>query len=281
MNEHISWRRQIVSQLLLLMAGLFVALPIIWMVTIAFDGSIRNRPRGFSLWPSVWTWNNLARAWRAPRTGISFLQVLSNSLTVAGGTALVAMVVGTTAAYAFARYRFPGRTLGLWASLLLITVPPAGLIAPFFLIFNGLGIRRSLLSLVIVYSAIAVPFAVWTVRNAVQAVPLELEEAARLEGAGAVTVFRRITLPLIVPAIAVAGFIGFALAWSEFALGWIFISDASRVTLAMTLQSMYEQSGTAWGLLSATTILVALPIVIIFYGLGHYLVAGLSLGMGE
>jgi arabinogalactan oligomer/maltooligosaccharide transport system permease protein len=168
--------------------------------------------------------------------------------------------------------------VGLFTSLVLITLPPAGLAAPFFLILNDWGIRKTLLSMIMVYSAIALPFALWIVRNAVQSIALELEEAAMLEGARRSRVFRSIVLPLIAPSIAVAGFIGFTLAWSEFAMGWIFISDPDQVTLAMALFTMRGQNGIAWGSLAAMAILVALPVLILFYALGRYVITGLSLG---
>lgn len=278
LNRHMTWRRQLATQLWLTLAGLFVAVPILWLARLAFDSTILTRPKEFALLPLGWTFVNLAQAWSAPRAGFSFLHLLGNSLFVAGSTALIAVVFGTTAAYAFARYRFPGREAGLFATLALLTLPPAGLMAPYFLILNDLGVRRSLISMVLVYSTIAVPFAIWTVRNAVQGVPYELEEAATLDGASPQAIFTRITLPLIVPSVAVAGFIGFALAWSEFALGWTFISDPGRVTLAMAINSMVGVNSVSWGLLSATSLLVMLPIMLVFFALGKYMIAGLSLG---
>jgi ABC-type glycerol-3-phosphate transport system permease component len=204
--------------------------------------------------------------------------LLINSLIVAGSTTLITLICGLTAGYAFARFSFPGRSVSLFATLVLLTLPPIGLSAPFFIFFNDLKMRDSLVSLIVVYSAIAVPFGIWTVRNAVQGVPLELEEAAMLEGASGVGLFWRITLPLIIPSLAVAGFIAFNLAWSEFALGWVFISTSSNVTIAMALYSMRGSSGVAWGTLAATSLLVTLPVLVLFYALGRYVISGLSLG---
>jgi ABC-type glycerol-3-phosphate transport system permease component len=277
-NQPMTIGRQIRTQLGLALAAIFVLLPIMWIVRLAFDGTLKTRPNDAALWPKSWSLANLAAAWRAPRADISFLHLLGNSLIVALSTAAIALVAGTLAAYVFARYRFAGRRFGLFASLVLLTTPPAGLMAPYFLWFNDLGIRRSLLALILVYSAVAVPFALWTVRIAIQNVPRELEEAAMLEGAATRTVFWRVTLPLIVPAVATAGFIGFTLAWSEFALGWVFISDPERVTLAMALYSMRGEATVSWGLLAATTLLMVLPILALFYLLGRYVIQGLSLG---
>ncbi|HEX2910641.1 MAG TPA: carbohydrate ABC transporter permease [Chloroflexia bacterium] len=284
MFEKMTWKRQIVTQVQLALAALFVLLPVIWLLRLALDGSINDnagvaRPSDAGLLPRQWSLSNLERAWTNPLPATPFIRLLTNSLIVAGSTTLLALFFGVTAAYAFARYRFPGRKIGLFATLVLITLPPAGLSAPFFIFLNDLKIRDSLFSLIVVYSTIAIPFAIWTVRNAIQGVPRELEESAMLEGAARLAVFRLITLPLITPAIAVAGFIAFTLAWSEFALAWVFISGADRLTLAMALYAMRGQTGVSWGTLSALSVLVALPVVVLFYALGRYVISGLSLGI--
>jgi ABC-type glycerol-3-phosphate transport system permease component len=277
-NRPMTLRQQITTQLALALASLFVIIPLLWMIRLAFDGALRDRPQDAGLLPQRWTLDHLVEAWQSPVSNYSFLHLLGNSLLVAGGTALVALLFGATAAYAFARYRFPGRKIGLFATLVLITLPPAGLLAPYFLFMNAIGLRGTLAALILVYSAIAVPFAIWTVRNAVQSVPLELEEAAMLEGATRLEIFARITLPLIRPAVAVATFIGFLLAWSEFALGWGSISDPGRVTLAMALYTMRGANTVSWSLMMATALMFALPILVLFYALGRSLISGLSLG---
>ena len=278
-NRPMTLRQQIVTQASLALAGLFVVVPILWMIRLAFDGTIAAKPEDAALLPHQWTLANFARAWISPIANYSFAHLLGNSLLVAVSTALLALVFGTTTAYAFARYRFPGRRAGLFAVLALLTLPPAGLMAPYFIFMISLGLRGSLLGLVFVYSAIAVPFAVWTVRNAVQGIPLEQEQAAMLEGATRLRVFAQITLPQIAPAVAVAGFIAFILAWSEFALGWGLISDPNRLTLAMALYTMRGSfANVSWGLMSATALMLALPVLALCYLLGRYLLSGLSLG---
>lgn len=273
-----SLRQQLTTQLWLALAGLFVVVPILWMVRLAFDATIRDRPKDGALLPHAWTFENFVRAWTAPTSNYSLPHLMGNSLLVAGSTALIALVFGATAAYAFARYRFVGQRIGLLATLVLITLPPAGLMAPYFLFMRAIGLGGSLVGLIFVYSAIGVPFAIWTIRNAVQGIPVEQDEAAMLEGAARLRIFMQIIVPQIAPALAVAVFIAFLLSWSEFALGWGLISDPGRVTLAMGLYTMRGVSSISWGLLSATALMISLPILVLFYALGRYLLAGLSLG---
>jgi N,N'-diacetylchitobiose transport system permease protein len=282
MYKKMSGRQQITTQFMLGIAALFVLIPVLWLLRMAFDNSLdgdtNSRPKDGGIIPVQPGLSNFTLAWDAPVSGISFTKLLTNSLLVAGGTAFVALVFGVTAAYAFARFRFPGREQWLFLTLVLVTLPPAGLAAPFFLVIGELRLRDTLWGLILVYSAIAVPFALWTVRNAIQSVPFELEEAAMLEGAGRGRVFRAIVLPLILPAIVVAGFIAFTLAWSEFALAWVLISQPDNQTLAMVLYTMRGRNGVAWGNLAALAVLVALPIVISFYLLGRWVLSGLALG---
>jgi ABC-type glycerol-3-phosphate transport system permease component len=263
-------RDQVLAQLVLALAGAFVLLPVLWMLRLAFEGGVGGRPDDAALIPKVFTLEHILKAATEPRAGMPFLRLLANSLVVALGTALSAAAFGASAAYALARYRFPGRRASLFAALVLATLPPAALAAPFFIYLNSLGIRQSLLGLVLVYSAVTVPFAIWVVRNAVQGVGRELEEAAMLEGAGPWRVYRSVTLPLIAPSVAAAAFIAFMIAWSEYALSWALISDPDLVTLSMALYGMRGVTQVPWGLLCATAILVALPALAIFYGLARF-----------
>ncbi len=282
MFEKMTPFRQIITQICLAVAALFVLIPVLWMVRLAFDGTLNSqsvgRPKDGGVIPLEWSLSNFETAWNSPVSSRPLTALLTNSLIVAGGTTFLTLLCGLTAGYAFARFNFPGRKMALFATLVMLTLPPIGLAAPFFIFLNDLKIRDSLFSLIIVYSAIAIPFGIWTVRNAVQNVPLELEEAAMLEGANGFTLFRSVTLPLIIPSLAVASFIAFTLAWSEFALGWVFISTPSNVTVAMALYSMRGAGGVAWGTLAATALIVTIPVLILFYALGRYVISGLSLG---
>ena len=272
------WRQQLTTQLTLAVAALFVVLPLLWMARLGLDATINLRPTDFALFPKELSFARIAQAWEEPRQGISFLGLLGNSLISAGSAALAALIVGLPAAYAFARLRFRGRRIGLIAMLTMIALPPAALAAPYFLFISGLGLRRSLIGLVMAYTAIGAPFVVWTVRNAVLAISRDIEEAAMLEGASGVRVFLQIVLPLCLPAIAVAGFIAFLVGWSEYAFGWAILSDPKLVTLAMALNSMRDINSVSWGILSATSLLTALPVVVLFYLLGSAAIDGLSLG---
>jgi arabinogalactan oligomer/maltooligosaccharide transport system permease protein len=171
-------------------------------------------------------------------------------------------------AYAFARFRFPGRQVGLFGLLLTAVLPPVAFMTPLYIILSLMHIRTTLLALIITYAAFAMPFCIWNMRAAFQAIPKEIEEAAFLDGASDLTSFLRVTLPLALPSIAVAGLIAFLMAYSEFTLGWLFVEKADTVTLAMSIyaivQSQYTGGAQPWSYLGSLAIIMSIPVVIIF-----------------
>ena len=278
--RRLSLPRQILYQLLLALVALFVLVPIWGMLRLAFDGALTGAPLDFRLWPEVFSLEAFQKVWHAPSQSLSFLGLLRNSLIVAGGAALTSVVLGASMAYGFARFRFPGRRTGLFALLLGTLLPQVAIMTPLYVLLTMLGVRASLFGLMIVYTAFAMPFCIWNMRASFQAVSVELEESAFLEGATALAAFWRITLPLALPAIAVAGLMAFLVGYTEFAIGWLFVESGENVTLAMAVSGMMGIAE-PWSYLSALAILMSLPVVLIFLLLQRYLMHGLLLGRIE
>lgn len=266
--RRISFLRQLGTQLALMAVGFFVILPIWGIARLAFDGSLRGRPTEFRLFPRVWSFEPFLQVLDKPYQTVDFVTLLKNSLLISFGAALIAMVLGMSLAYAFARFRFPGRQTGLFAILLTAVLPPVAFMTPLYIILGLMQIRTTLLGLVIVYAAFAMPFCIWNMRAAFQSVPREVEEAAFLDGANDLNSFLLITLPLALPSIAVAGLIAFLMAYSEFTLGWLFVDRADNVTLAMSIyaivQTQYSGGAQPWSYLGSLAIIMSIPAVIIF-----------------
>lgn len=278
----LKWWQQLLYQLGFAAIALFVLIPVWGLLQMSLDGSINGWPLEFRLWPKEFTLDVFRQVWERPAQSLSFLSALKNSLVVAGGAALLAISLGATMAYAFARLRFPGRQAGLFALLLGALLPPVALMTPLYILLSALGLRTNLLGLMMVYAAISMPLAVWNMRAAFQAVPKELEESAFLDGASAFRTFWRVTLPLALPSIAVAALIAFLIGYSEFAIGWLFVDKSANVTLAMAISGMQHNIGTAsWSNLAATAILMSVPVVIIFVVLQKYLLRGLLFGAAD
>jgi arabinogalactan oligomer/maltooligosaccharide transport system permease protein len=257
--------RQLGSQLLLILIGLYVILPIWGIARLAFDGSLLSRPTEFRWLPKVFSINAFLKVLDRPYQSVEFMTLLQNSLTVSFGAALMALLLGASLAYAFARFRFPGRQPGLFLLFLTALLPPIAFTTPLYIVLSIFKIRTTLLGLTIVYAAFAMPFCIWNMRAAFQAIPKELEEAAFLDGADHLTTFTKITLPLALPSIAVAALIAFLMAYSEFAIGWLFVEKPNTVTLAMSIYAMV-QSGNAqpWSYLGSLALIMSAPVVAIF-----------------
>ena len=266
--RRISLLRQLGTQFTLFVVGLFVMLPIWGIARLAFDSSLRGRPTEFRLFPKVWSLEPFLQVLDRPYQTVDFLTLLKNSLLISLGAALIAMVLGMSLAYAFARFRFPGRQTGLFAILLTAVLPPVAFLTPLYILFGLMQIRTTLLGLVLVYAAFAMPFCIWNMRAAFQSIPREVEEAAFLDGASDLKSFIFITLPLALPSIAVAGLIAFLMAYSEFTLGWLFVDKADNVTLAMAIyaivQTQYSGGAQPWSYLGSLAIIMSIPVVIIF-----------------
>jgi arabinogalactan oligomer/maltooligosaccharide transport system permease protein len=269
--HRISFPRQVLTQLLLGVIGLFVILPIWGVMRLAFDAALHGRPTEFRLVPKIWSFETFLKVLDRPYQSVQFEHLLGNSL--------LAILLGISLAYAFARFRFPGRKLGLFALLLTAVLPPVAFMTPLYIILGLLQIRNSIFALVLVYAAFAMPFCIWNMRAAFQAVPKEVEEAAFLDGAGDFTSFLWITLPLALPSIAVAGLIAFLMGYSEFALGWLFVDQAGNVTLAMSIYAMMV-SGSAqpWSYIGSLAIIMSIPVIIIFLFLQRTLLDRMMFG---
>jgi len=275
----ISWLQQLGTQLVLACVGFFVVLPIWGVIRLAFDSSLHGRPTQFRLLPKTLSFEAFLRVLDRPYQSVEFGTLLRNSLLVSLGAAAIAILLGMSLAYAFARFRFPGRKSGLFALLLTAVLPPVAFMTPLYIILGMMQIRNTLSALVLVYSAFAMPFCIWNMRAAFQSIPREMDEAAFLDGAGDLTSFGLITLPLALPSIAVAGLIAFLMAYSEFALGWLFVDKAENVTLAMSVYAIV-QSGSAqpWSYLGSLALIMSIPVVVVFLLLQRTLLERMMFG---
>ncbi len=276
--RRMSRAEQLACQAVLAAAALFVLAPIWGVAVMAFDPSIKGWPTAFSLLPNVWSLDVFARVWEHPTLDLSLLGLLRNSLIVSGGAALLSVALGASMAYAFARFRFPGKGVGLYALLFGTLLPPVALMVPLYILLSLVQLRTTLFGLMIVYTAFAMPFCIWNMRSAFQAVPKELEEAAFLDGLGFFGAFTRVTLPLALPSIAVAALVAFLAGYSEFAMAWLFIDKGTDVTLAMAIAGMLGPTGASWNLLAALAVLMCVPVVLVFVVLQRYLLNRFLLG---
>ncbi len=270
--------QQLLHRLALAVLGLFVLLPIWELAYLAFDGGVMGWPKGFHLLPQKPTLDIFANMWTRPGQTITFLSALRNSLIVSGGSALLVIALGASMAYAFARFRFPGRQPGLFGLLVGALLPPTALMTPLYILLRAINLQSTLITLMIVYTSFAMPFAIWNMRAAFQSVSKELEEAAFLDGASHFTTFLRVTFPLALPAIAIAALVAFLIGYTEFAIGWLFVQSSDQVTLAMAITGIFKGNAVSWSSMAALSVMMSLPVVVVFLILQRSLSERMFLG---
>lgn len=257
--------RQVLSQLALALIALFVIVPIWSTARLAFDSSLKSRPVEFRVFPKQIGFDPMAQVLDKPYQSVKFSDLFKNSMLVSLSAALGAIIFGMSMAYAFARFRFPGRKVGLFLMLLTAVLPPIAFTTPLYVVLSILKIRTTLFALAITYATFAMPFCIWNMRAAFQAISKELEEAAYLDGAGNFRTFLNISLPLALPSIAVSALIAFLMGYSEFAIGWLFIDKSQNVTLAMSIYAILTSGGAQpWSQIGSLALIMSVPVVVIF-----------------
>jgi arabinogalactan oligomer/maltooligosaccharide transport system permease protein len=204
---------------------------------------------------------------------------LLNSLVITLGTATVGLILAATSAYAFSRYKFRTRSLGLTFLFATQLIPGIMLLVPIFLLAAQLKLTGTYQGLVIAYSVTAIPFSIWILKGYYDTVPVDLEEAALIDGCSEFQAFRKVLLPLSIPALAIVFLFNFLAAWGEYFTARVLIGGKEELlTWPLGIQRFQQQFQTQWADLSASAIIVSVPIVILFVYVSKYLVSGLTLG---
>jgi arabinogalactan oligomer/maltooligosaccharide transport system permease protein len=262
--------------------------PVLWVVTIAFSGSQSlaiadlpadptswDRLRAILPWPGRWSASNFVSV----MADQPFARWMLNSAVVAIATTLVGVFLSCTAAYAFSRFKFPGRRTGMMAFLVSQMFPGVLTLIPLYIIIvQWLGLGSTRLGLVVVYATTSIPFSVWMLKGYFDTIPKELEEAAVIEGAGPGKIFWSIVLPLAKPAIAITALFSFMTAWNEFILAATFMDQELMYTAPVGLKFFVGGFQQQWGYFAAGSIIVSVPVVVLFLYLQKYLVSGLTAG---
>ena len=252
--------------------------PVYWMVSTSLlpNDRIRSTDPTFAPFPPT------GRNYRVVLQGDSqfpFLSALRTSLTVTVATVAVALVVALLAALAVTRFRFLGRRTFVVVILVVQMLPGEALIISMFRLLDGWRLTNTVIGLTAVYVATVLPFTIWTLRGFVAGIPVELEEAAMIDGCSRLRSFRSVTLPLIGPGLVATGVFAFIQAWNEFVMALVLMNRPDHLTLPVWLRSFRQvNSGTDWGAIMAGSTLMTIPVIVFFLLVQGRMASGLVSG---
>jgi len=251
-----------------------VLFPFYWMTITSFKSEDQMRSLVSMFWPSPAVFENYTQL----LTKTDFLSWYRNSAIVAISSTLAATAVGTIGAYALARLKFMGRAFMSSAVLITYLVPPSILFIPLYAQIRTFGLSDSLAGLIATYPSFTVPFVTWLLMGYFESIPLELEEAAMIDGATRFGAFRRVILPLAAPGVMAAALYAFTQAWNEFLYALVFITNVKLRTLPVGLSTFITGDVYGWGYLMAGAVLTTLPVIAVYIYLQKYMVEGLTAG---
>ncbi len=207
-----------------------------------------------------------------------FLLWVWNSTFISFIVTLTGVVLASTAGYALSRFNFIGKQISMMSIITTQMFPATMLLLPMYIMLIELGLSNSYFGIIIVYTSTALPFCVWQMKGYYDTIPFSLEEAARIDGCTRFQAFYKIILPLAAPALVITALFSFMTAWSEYIVAAQILQDTKLYTLPIGLKSFQSNLTTEWGLYAAASLIVSIPVVILFIILSKWLVSGLTLG---
>jgi len=254
-----------------------IVAPVFWLVIMSIVPAKQLTEIPLRWLPEVLDLSRYAKLFSLEQgsQGLAFLSAMRNSLTVAFGATAIALLAGIPAAYSFSRF---GKMPLLYGVIVTYMLPPVALILPLYMVFSALGLLNTTIALIIVYCTILLPFVTWLLKSGFDSVPLDVEEAARIDGASLFGVIRHVTLPVALASLGSATLFALLLAWDEFFYALLYTNDLRAKTLPVAIGDFASGRMTDYGLISAVGVLAALPPVIVGFVLQKSLISGLAAG---
>ena len=267
-------RRRTVNNVVALVVSAVMVFPVYWMVATALKrpGRILSAVPQFFPWPM--SLDNFQRALDKPH----FWVFVRNSLTVTLSSVVLSLIISLFAAIAIARFRFAGRKALLAILVLVQMIPAAAMVIPVYLMLRSINGLDFIPGLVLTYMTFVLPFTIWTLRGFVEGVPVELEEAALVDGCGRFQMYTRVLLPLLMPGIIATSIFAFVNAWDDYLFAYVIMKSQSNYTLPVWLVSFQTSESVDYGAMIAASTIFSIPVLIFFLLVQRRLVGGMTSG---
>ncbi len=257
----------------------FAIVPMMWMLITSLKtqfAAVQYPPQWLPKEPTLESYELLL----SPNgdVGREFLHYLLNSLWVSFATTVLGVIVAVPAAYAFSRFRFPGRNLLFYSVLMRNMFPAVVFLMPLFIMMRWLGLVNTQWSLILTYLTFGLPLSIWLLKGFYDNIPVQLEQAARIDGASRFKAFLLIVAPLSSPGIIATAIYSFIQAWNEYVYALTFLNDPAKMTLPVGLQRFFAEYATNWPGLMAASFIMSVPVVALFLVLQRYFVRALTEG---
>jgi len=279
-SKKMSWK-SVATEAKLLLIGiplfLWTIIPVYHLVLFAI--SPKDQATTGALWPKNPTLKNFENVFGQKHFYLDHFWVqLGNSVLIAVAVAAITLFVATSAAFAISRLKVRGGRTVMNLALFTYFIPAAFLAVPMYKTMGNYGLLNSQWALILAMVTIASPYCIWVLKQASDKLPYELDEAARMDGASPLQLFRLVYLPLMVPSLVAVGTYALLLAWNEYLYAFLLLSNDKSVTLAVALGNFLAADDSPWELLMATGLIYALPPAAIYYAFKRYMVGGLTAG---
>ncbi len=263
--------------------ALWLVGPFVWLfvTSVSYQRNLLARPLAFV--PPEVTLDNYRMVlgmirFHAEGQAAKILPSMLNSLIVAAAVTVVNLIIGTTAGYAYARFRVPLKTFSLFALLFTRMLPTVVLIPAYFLLFKALGLQNTLTGLVLAYCSFTLPFTVWIMKAYFETIPTDLDKSALVDGCNRLQAYYRVVLPVSGPGLVASGAFTFMLCWNEFIVAQVLNTKLGTTTLPPVIAGMNGQINIDYSVIAASGFLAALPAVLLVLGFQKYMVQGLTAG---
>jgi multiple sugar transport system permease protein len=267
------------GRIFLVVMLIYTLMPLVWMLLTSIKSgfaALQFPPQWWPAEPTLASYQKLLDPQNS--VGADFLRFFWNSLFVSTMTTILAVAVAVPAAYAFSRFTFPGRNFLFFAALLRNMFPAVIFLVPLFILMRWLGLVNTHGSLILTYLTFGLPLAIWLLKGFYDNIPIQLEQAARIDGATRFKAFLLIVMPLSTPGIIATAIYTFILAWNEYIYAYTFLNKNEQLTLPVGIQRFFSENTTDWPGLMAASFMMSVPVVVLFLLLQRYFVKALTEG---